>query len=401
MTYVAKETNALTSPLGSVPRNSEAPGVASAADVAHAANVAVRNLTIRLGANTVIENLDLDVQAGEFVVLLGPSGCGKSTLLHSIAGLIDVSEGSIEIAGEDMTWADPKDRRIALVFQSYALYPTMSVERNLSFALRINGTPKAEIARRVARASEMLQLGPLLKRKPAQLSGGQRQRVAIGRAIVREADVFLFDEPLSNLDAKLRTELRRELKQLHQRLGATMIYVTHDQVEAMTLATRMAVMRGGAIQQFGTPAEVYARPANLFVATFLGTPAMNLVDGTLEQRDGALHFCTAHWRLDVSKYAFTNPRSDARAQPQSCVLGVRAEDVRIHTTQSGEQAGERAKVSLVEPMGNHRVVWLDYHGAQIASIDQSKAPLMPGDTVSFSLDSTHVSLFDAAGGARL
>ena len=367
-------------------------GEASAAGVTNPANVAVRNLTIRLGANTVIENLDLDVRAGEFVVLLGPSGCGKSTLLHSIAGLIDVSDGSIEIAGEDMTWADPKDRRIALVFQSYALYPTMSVERNLSFALRINGTPKAEIARRVARASEMLQLGPLLKRKPAQLSGGQRQRVAIGRAIVREADVFLFDDPLSNLDAKLRTELRRELKQLHQRLGATMIYVTHDQVEAMTLATRMAVMRGGVIQQFGTPAEVYARPHNLFVATFLGTPAMNLLKGTLEVREGACRFVTGDWRLNVSQYPFRTAPADGLP----CVLGVRAEDVRL-----GEGASERAKVSLVEPMGNHRVIWLDYHGVQVASIDQTKTPVAVGDTVAFSFDSTHVSLFDEAGGARL
>ncbi|OAJ55674.1 ABC transporter ATP-binding protein [Paraburkholderia ginsengiterrae] len=392
----------------------EVEGVASHAEVADkegvttAANVAVRNLTIRLGANTVIENLDLDVRAGEFVVLLGPSGCGKSTLLHSIAGLIDVSGGSIEIAGEDMTWADPKDRRIALVFQSYALYPTMSVERNLSFALRINGTPKAEIARRVARASEMLQLGPLLKRKPAQLSGGQRQRVAIGRAIVREADVFLFDEPLSNLDAKLRTELRRELKQLHQRLGATMIYVTHDQVEAMTLATRMAVMRGGVIQQFGTPAEVYARPENLFVATFLGTPAMNLLEGRLEARDGSVDFCTANWRLGVSKYPFKNTPANALR----CVLGVRAEDVRIREridaqtdapteAPQDEGASQRAKVSLVEPMGNHRVIWLDYHGMQVASIDQTKTPLAVGDTVAFSFDSTHVSLFDEAGGARL
>ncbi|EEA03328.1 ABC transporter related [Burkholderia sp. H160] len=364
----------------------------AAAALTHPANVAIRNLTIRLGSNTVIENLDLDVLAGEFVVLLGPSGCGKSTLLHSIAGLIDVSDGSIEIAGEDMTWADPKDRRIALVFQSYALYPTMSVERNLSFALRINGTPKAEIARRVALASEMLQLGPLLKRKPSQLSGGQRQRVAIGRAIVREADVFLFDEPLSNLDAKLRTELRRELKQLHHNLGATMIYVTHDQVEAMTLATRMAVMRGGVIQQFGTPAEVYARPNNLFVATFLGSPAMNLLKGTLETRDGALHFCTGHVQIDVSAYAFRE--SPVHGVP--CVLGVRAEDVHIT-----ESASERAKVSLMEPMGNHRVIWLDYHGEQIASIDQTKAPIAEDDTVAFSVDAAHVSLFDEASGARL
>jgi multiple sugar transport system ATP-binding protein len=367
-----------------------------AAGLPNQANVSVRNLKIQLGANTVIEHLDLDVRAGEFVVLLGPSGCGKSTLLHSIAGLIDVTDGSIEIAGEDMTWADPKDRRIALVFQSYALYPTMSVERNLSFALRINGTPKAEIERRVTRASEMLQLGPLLKRKPAQLSGGQRQRVAIGRAIVREADVFLFDEPLSNLDAKLRTELRRELKQLHQRLGATMIYVTHDQVEAMTLATRMAVMRGGVIQQFGTPAEVYARPNNLFVATFLGSPAMNVLKGTLETREGSLYFCTAHSRLDVSQYPFKS----APADRMPCLLGVRAEDVHVG---EGASTGtsERATISLVEPMGNHRVIWLDYHGVQIASIDQTKTPVAISDTAAFSFDGAHVSLFDEEGGARL
>ena len=379
--------------------------VADTAGLSNPANVSVRNLKIQLGANTVIENLNLDVRAGEFVVLLGPSGCGKSTLLHSIAGLIDVTDGSIEIAGEDMTWADPKDRRIALVFQSYALYPTMSVERNLSFALRINGTPKAEIERRVKRASEMLQLGPLLKRKPAQLSGGQRQRVAIGRAIVREADVFLFDEPLSNLDAKLRTELRRELKQLHQRLGATMIYVTHDQVEAMTLATRMAVMRGGVIQQFGTPAEVYARPNNLFVATFLGSPAMNVLKGTLETRDGALHFCTADLQLDVSHYPFKNLPTDRL----SCVLGVRAEDVHVGEGASGSigssgsntKMSERANISLIEPMGNHRVIWLDYHGVQIASIDQTKTPVAIGDAATFSFDGAHISLFEEEGGARL
>ncbi len=393
--------NAMTHPAAGAAEVAGAAGlgdVADAAGLANPANVSVRNLKIQLGANTVIENLDLDVRAGEFVVLLGPSGCGKSTLLHSIAGLIDVTGGSIEIAGEDMTWADPKDRRIALVFQSYALYPTMSVERNLSFALRINGTPKAEIERRVTRASEMLQLGPLLKRKPAQLSGGQRQRVAIGRAIVREADVFLFDEPLSNLDAKLRTELRRELKQLHQRLGATMIYVTHDQVEAMTLATRMAVMRGGVIQQFGTPGEVYARPDNLFVATFLGSPAMNLLKGTLEVRDGSLHFCSANLRFDVSAYPFKNLPADRLP----CVLGVRAEDVRVsERVDSGTAMSERANISLIEPMGNHRVVWLDYHGVQIASIDQTKTPLAIGDAAAFSFDGAHISLFDEEGGARL
>ena len=195
-------------------------------------NVSIKDLNISFGKTSVIENLHLDIKVGEFVVLLGPSGCGKSTLLHSIAGLIDVTDGQVEIAGKDVTWADPKDRGIGMVFQSYALYPTMTVERNLSFGLRISGMPKADISKRVDNAARMLQLTELLQRKPSQLSGGQRQRVAIGRALVREAKVFLLDEPLSNLDAKLRAELRRELKQLHHDLGATMIYVTHDQIEA-------------------------------------------------------------------------------------------------------------------------------------------------------------------------
>ncbi|WP_118183332.1 ABC transporter ATP-binding protein [Paraburkholderia phosphatilytica] len=366
--------------------------------MASLANVSVRDLKIQLGANTVIDALDLEVEPGEFLVLLGPSGCGKSTLLHSIAGLIDVAGGSIEIGGQDMTWADPKDRHIALVFQSYALYPTMNVERNLSFALRINGTPKADIERRVARAADMLQLGPLLKRRPAQLSGGQRQRVAIGRAIVREADVFLFDEPLSNLDAKLRTELRRELKQLHMRLNATMIYVTHDQVEAMTLATRMAVMRGGVIQQIGTPAELYARPANLFVATFLGTPPMNLISGRLERRDGAVRFFSDQLDLDLSGYAFRDYPDEARA----CQLGIRPEDVQVGAVEVGAPGGQlNARVMLVEPMGNHRVLWLDYPEAQVASIVQDKRPVAVGDQTGFALDTAHVSLFDEATGVRL
>ncbi len=239
-------------------------------------NVSIKDLEISFGKTPVIANLDLDIKAGEFVVLLGPSGCGKSTLLHSIAGLIDVNDGQVEIAGKDVTWSDPKDRGIGMVFQSYALYPTMTVERNLSFGLRISGMPKADISSRVDNVARMLQLTELLQRKPAQLSGGQRQRVAIGRALVREAKVFLLDEPLSNLDAKLRAELRRELKQLHVDLGATMIYVTHDQIEAMTLATRMAVMRAGKIQQFDAPDVVYAKPSNMFVAGFLGSPSMKL-----------------------------------------------------------------------------------------------------------------------------
>jgi multiple sugar transport system ATP-binding protein len=288
-------------------------------------NVAIRGLNVTLGRVPIIEDLHLEIEEGEFVVLLGPSGCGKSTLLHSIAGLLDASSGQVEIAGVDVTWADPKDRGIGMVFQSYALYPTMTVERNLSFGLRISGMPKADIKKRVDNAARMLQLTELLHRKPAQLSGGQRQRVAIGRALVREVKVFLLDEPLSNLDAKLRGELRRELKLLHHDLGATMVYVTHDQIEAMTLATRMAVMREGKIQQFDAPELVYARPANIFVAGFLGSPSMNFIRGQI-RRDGARpRFESAALQADLGDYAFARAPSDG----QSVVLGIRPEHLRL------------------------------------------------------------------------
>ena len=329
-------------------------------------NVSIKKLGVRLGTTPVIADLDLDVVAGEFLVLLGPSGCGKSTLLHAIAGLIDVDAGSVEIGGKDVTWADPKDRAIGMVFQSYALYPTMNVERNMSFGLRVAGLPKAEISKRVARASKMLQLDALLARKPAQLSGGQRQRVAIGRALVREAQVFLFDEPLSNLDAKLRTELRRELKALHRHLGATMIYVTHDQVEAMTLATRVAVMRGGRIQQIGTPGAVYARPANMFVAGFLGSPSINFIEG------------------------------EAAGTP--AVLGVRPEHLALHAAGAGRPEGE---VTLVEAMGAHEVVWLDMQGHKLAAIVPSAGTHQIGDRVGVQMSLERAILFDPVSQERL
>ena len=320
-----------------------------------------------MGANAILANLDLEVVEGEFLVLLGPSGCGKSTLLHAIAGLIDVEAGSVEIGGRDVTWADPKDRGIGMVFQSYALYPTMNVEKNMSFGLRVAGLPKAEIARRVQRASKMLQLDALLERKPAQLSGGQRQRVAIGRALVREAQVFLFDEPLSNLDAKLRTELRRELKALHRDLGATMIYVTHDQVEAMTLATRVAVMRGGRIQQIGTPGEVYARPANMFVAGFLGSPSINFVEGEA-------------------------------APGRAVVLGVRPEHLLLHPAGG---AHPEAEVMLVEAMGAHEVVWLDMQGHRLAAIAPATGVHQLGDRVGVQMDLGRAILFDPVSQERI
>jgi multiple sugar transport system ATP-binding protein len=355
-------------------------------------NVSIQKLCVRFDANEVIKDLDLEVRAGEFLVLLGPSGCGKSTLLHSIAGLIDVNSGRIEIGGQDMTWVDPTDRHIGMVFQSYALYPTMSVERNMSFGLRINGTPKAEIERRVGRVAQMLQLESLLKRKPAQLSGGQRQRVAIGRALVREADVFLFDEPLSNLDAKLRAELRRELKLLHKNLRSTMIYVTHDQVEAMTLATRIVVMYAGKIQQIGAPSEVYEKPENLFVAGFLGSPAMNLLHGQLRPASDSIVFDADGLTLDVTPYAWRAPLSRA----QDVVLGIRPENLRIHG--DGELQGV---VSLIEPMGNHHVVWLEFGGNLLSSVVTGVLTFCVDAPVRFSIDVGRISLFDRSSEQRL
>ena len=352
------------------------------------ANVTLRKLNITLGGRSIIRDLDLQVEPGEFLVLLGPSGCGKSTLLHSIAGLVELDAGAIEIGGRDMSAADPSERGIGMVFQSYALYPTMSVEDNMSFGLRIAGTPKAEIKRRVGHAAALLQLDALLARKPAQLSGGQRQRVAIGRALVRDARVFLFDEPLSNLDAKLRAELRRELKLLHQKLGATMIYVTHDQVEAMTLASRIVVMEKGEVQQVGTPLEVYERPANRFVAGFLGAPAMAFVDGRLDA-DGVFRAGELALRPGAGRCA-------AGLGERAALLGVRPEHVTIRV--DGELRGS---VALVEPMGNHQVVWLRCGAHTLASLVHDDAVHAPGQALRFSIDARRVSLFEPQSGNRL
>ncbi|MFP5392239.1 MAG: ABC transporter ATP-binding protein [Gammaproteobacteria bacterium] len=344
-------------------------------------HVEISALRVHLGDQDILHGLDLAIPQGEFVVLLGPSGCGKSTLLHSIAGLTEVTSGRIAIGGRDMTDVDPSERGIGMVFQSYALYPTMTVEKNMSFGLSIAGTPKAEIARRVARVAGMLQLEPLLKRKPAELSGGQRQRVAIGRALVRQAQVYLFDEPLSNLDAQLRAELRRELKLLHQQLGSTMVYVTHDQVEAMTLASRIVVMRAGRIQQIGPPAEVYERPANLFVAGFLGAPAMNFIDGALQ--DG---------RFACPAFSLIVP---CRAMG-AAVLGVRPEHLAVHARGAFE-----AQVALIEPMGNHQVLWLALGSLRLAAIVNDNRVFQAGQSVRFDIDAQRVTLFDKGTEMRL
>src|SRR5262245_43056359 len=339
------------------------------------AAVALSNVSIAVGGAAIIEELSLEVASGEFLVLLGPSGCGKSTLLNGIAGLVDLRSGSIAIGGQDVTHADPADRNIGMVFQSYALYPTMTVAGNLSFGLRVRGLPRDEVEARVRRAAELLQLDTLLKRRPAELSGGQRQRVAIGRALVRDARLFLFDAPLSNLDAGLRAELRREIKLLHRRLGATMIHVTHDQVEAMTLATRIAVMRNGKILQVGAPADVYARPMSRFIAGFLGSPAVNFVPGVVHAGEGSLAAVAAGARFDLAHYAWLDRPA---AHGQAVTLAFRPEHVRL----AGNGALE-GRVTLVEPMGNQQVAWIDWGGNPVSCLSHDTGELAANERVRF------------------
>ncbi len=345
--------------------------------------VHIQDLSIRFGTHDVIRGLDLDVNSGEFLVLLGPSGCGKSTLLHTIAGLNPVSGGSIHIGDRDATHAEPSQRGVGMVFQSYALYPNMTVKENLAFPLKMAKTPQAELEKRVAVAADMLQLGPLLERRPGQLSGGQRQRVAIGRAVVREAKVLLLDEPLSNLDAKLRTDLRRELKLLHSRLGNTMIYVTHDQVEAMTLATRIVVMHQGVIQQIGTPAEVYDRPKNLRVASFVGSPAINRIEGQVGE--GGM-FVSPAFNLPLSPALAHRPLGEA------LTLAVRPENLRV-----GPDAALEADVQLVEPLGNQHVLWMNCGGTSLSAVLPGQPAVQEGQRLRFGLDGAKTLWFDATG----
>jgi multiple sugar transport system ATP-binding protein len=357
-------------------------------------SVSIRNVDIAFGGYRVLGDISLDVRAGEFVVLLGPSGCGKSTLLNAIAGLIDVDAGEIWINDRNVTWEEPKDRGIAMVFQSYALYPRMSVRENMSFGLKMQRTAKDEIARRVAKSAEMLQITPLLDRRPEQLSGGQRQRVAIGRALVRDAAVFLFDEPLSNLDAQLRNELRVEIKKLHHSLaGTTVIYVTHDQIEAMTLADRIAVMKDQKIQQLGTPTQIYLRPANLFVAGFVGSPRMNFIEGRIERHANGAEFAAGRLRLPLCSYPFAiTPAIDARA-----VLGVRPEH--LSTGKAGTWPDFR--VELVEIHGADNLLWCtDGETSLQLRLPGDQMPAV-GSPLAITPDTERISLFDAETGVRL
>jgi multiple sugar transport system ATP-binding protein len=344
------------------------------------------------GTVRVVRDLDLDVYQGEFVVLLGESGCGKSTTLRMIAGLDDVSEGRIFIKGVDVTDVAPKARDIAMVFQNYALYPHMDVAHNMSFALELAGVDKADITRRVNEAAAVLNITHLLQRKPKELSGGQRQRVAIGRCIVREPSVFLFDEPLSNLDAKLRAHMRTELALLHERLGKTTIYVTHDQVEAMTLASRIVIFDKGRIQQVGTPSEVFNQPANLFVAAFIGMPSMNLLEGQVQVQDG---------QARIAGPGFAFPLPDARLQGQTLMAGVRPQTLRLA---QGRQPMLQLQVDVVEYLGMESLLVGKLvgggEGRVTAVVSGQRADLMR-QTVGLDMDPQALHVFDKTSGQRI
>lgn len=360
-------------------------------------SVSINDLSLSFGSVEVLKSLYLDVAEGEFLVLLGPSGCGKSTLLNCIAGLLDVSAGQIFINGKNVTWEEPKDRGIGMVFQSYALYPQMTVEKNLSFGLRVARLPKAEIRKRIDRAAEILQIQELLKRKPAALSGGQRQRVAIGRALVRDVDVFLFDEPLSNLDAKLRTDLRVELKRLHQRLGNTMIYVTHDQIEALTLADRIAIMKDGLIQQLDTPKTIYNRPDNRFVAGFIGSPGMNFLQGSLACVDDNWFFQSRDLSVPLATYEFTEqPHVGASVE-----FGIRPEHVLIGENVTDLPVQMNLDIELVEPMGADTVAWSQLSGSSFTLRADSDTAITSGQRILAGFNPARGSVFLSDSGIRL
>jgi multiple sugar transport system ATP-binding protein len=346
------------------------------------ASVAFKDVKKDFGKTKVLHGISLDISDGEFMVLVGPSGCGKSTLLRMLAGLEDITGGTIAIDGRVVNELDSKDRDIAMVFQSYALYPHMTVRDNMGFSLKLRKDSARRIAEGVDRAAKILNLEPYLERYPRELSGGQRQRVAMGRAIVRDPKVFLFDEPLSNLDAKLRVAMRSEIKALHQRLKTTTVYVTHDQVEAMTMADRIAVMNEGRIEQLGEPLELYDRPANLFVAQFIGSPAMNVFEGVFD--GDSLQALGARWPCPVKCH-----------DGQAVKYGIRPEHLSL------AREGIAAEVQVVEPMGAETEVLATVGGQTFTVITHGRASFGPGEKVFLSPQAAHAHLFDAASGRRM
>ncbi|WP_299767830.1 ABC transporter ATP-binding protein [uncultured Tateyamaria sp.] len=343
------------------------------------AGVKIQDIRKSYGAVEVIHGVDVDIGDGEFVALVGPSGCGKSTLLRMIAGLEPINGGTIAIGDRVVNNLPPAERDIAMVFQTYALYPHKSVAENMGFALKVSKVDKAEIARRVKEAAEILSLTEYLDRKPRHLSGGQRQRVAMGRAIVRDPQVFLFDEPLSNLDAKLRIQMRTEIKELHQRLKTTTIFVTHDQIEAMTLADRIVVMQGGNIEQVGTPLELYDKPANEFVATFIGAPSMNLLDADLSDK-----------QIRIADQAFAGPTGAGKVR-----VGVRPEHLALADN------GLAMQVKVVEPTGSETMVFLNFEGQDVTAVFRERHAFETGQTVHLAPDPNYLHVFDSSTGQRL
>ena len=352
------------------------------------AEVRIRALRKSYGAVEVIRGLDLDIADGEFVVLVGPSGCGKSTLLRMIAGLEGVTSGTVEIGGRVVNNLPPALRDIAMVFQNYALYPHKTVGANMAFALRMRGMDKAEIKERVDRAAEVLGLTPYLDRYPRALSGGQRQRVAMGRAIVRDPQVFLFDEPLSNLDAKLRVQMRTEIKELHQRLKTTTVFVTHDQVEAMTMADRIVVMRDGHVEQMGTPLELFDEPRNTFVATFIGSPAMNMIEGELSSDKPDTLVMADGTELPL-------PRGHTVQKGRKVIYGVRPEHVQL------DDAGVPVTVVVTEPTGAETQVIARIGGQDLTLVFHQRIGAGPGDRLNIRIDAEAIHLFDKETGKRL
>jgi multiple sugar transport system ATP-binding protein len=358
----------------------------------------VKNLYKNYGPVEILKDINVEIEQGDFLVLVGPSGCGKSTLLNCIAGLEEITAGDVMIDNKNMTDVSPKDRDIAMVFQSYALYPTMTVAKNITFGMKVRGADAATQKRKLDEVAKQLQIEPWLHRKPGQLSGGQRQRVAMGRALVRDPKLFLFDEPLSNLDAKLRVEMRTEIKRLHLDLGATMVYVTHDQIEAMTLATKIVVLKGGVIQQIGTPAEIYNTPKNLFVADFMGSPAMNLMPASTKSTKSGTKIQIE--RSDGAPLVLVDNAKPSL--PVNGIVGLRPEDI----AEAGYRAGEGVQtasclVDIVEPAGADTFVMTKLGGNEVTARLHAETLAKPGESLEFAFDLGKVSYFDPETGSRL
>ena len=355
------------------------------------APISIRNVKKSYGKNAVVHGVDLEIRSGEFIVILGPSGCGKSTLLRMVAGLEEITGGEIAIDGTVVNGLEPRQRGCAMVFQNYALYPHMTVAENIGYALKVSGVARAERRQRVEAVAKALSLEPYLDRRPMALSGGQRQRVAMGRAMIREPKVFLFDEPLSNLDAKLRIAMRAEIRRLHRRLGATSIFVTHDQNEAMTLADRIIVMNAGKVEQVGTPEEVYHFPRSRFVAGFVGSPAMNLLEGRVND-DGAFVY-------DQGRLVALSPETGRSLAGQRVVLGVRAEAARLVSADA--PGALAATADFIEELGASRVVHADFDGMPFAVALTGNVRLKPGDRIGIMIDPSAIHLYSAETGMGL